>query len=256
MQFAFMKFKVVFIFWILIFPFVLKAQDEVEIPYTTEKLIGVNFNTNAGFLGGVIGKYSKKAKKKTFNTYTLELVNIRHSQELKVSSVSTGNNFIFAKENYLFVIRPSYLKEFMLFRAAREEGVQINAAIGGGISIGIQKPYYIKYDYAIQGKNSVVKEEAFDPRVHRDIRRILGHAGLFDGIWDSKIVPALHAKGSVTFYFGNYGKRVSALEAGGLIEGFFQPDNLKPDRVMILANVKNNWLYTAFFLNIVYGWRK
>jgi hypothetical protein len=234
------------------------AQDsEVELS-KTEVLIGLDFNTNGGFLGGVMGQYGIKKSALSYHTIGLEVVNIKHHQEVRVSSMITGNSFLFGKQNYLFSIRPHYGVQWVVFPATRDDGVQVNIKVAGGFSIGIVKPYYIKFNYSKSSSIGVVKEEAFDPYKHQDANNILGHGNNLKGFGESKITPGLHLKSSVLFYFGNYGRRISGLEAGGMLEGFFHkgPNGFGVHRVNIIPYTKNNWLFSSLYLNVFLGWRK
>lgn len=234
------------------------AQDNEVALSKTEKLIGINFNTNGGFIGGVMGQVGIRKGDLSYHAIGLEIVNVKHNREVKENSVITGNSFIFGKQNYLFSIRPHYGVQWVCFPATRDDGVQVNLNLSGGFSIGVIKPYYIKFDYSRSNDLSLVKEEAFDPDKHRDGNKIVGHGNSLRGFGNSQITPGLHLKGSVLFYFGNYGRRITGLEAGGMLEGFFHngSNGLDVNRVNIIPFTKNNWLYTSLYLNIFFGWRK
>jgi len=233
-------------------------SQDTEQPYSKmENLVGLNFNTNGGFLGGVMGQVGIKKADRSYHAIGLEIVNVKHHREIKVNSVITGNSFIFGKQNYLFSIRPHYGVQWVCFPATRDDGVQVNLNLSGGFSIGLVKPYYIKYDYSRSNNLSLIREEPFDPALHRDGNKIVGHGNSLRGFGDSKITPGLHLKGSVLFYFGNYGRRISGLEAGGLVEGFFHKgtNGLDVNRVNIIPFTQNKWLFTSLYLNIFFGWR-
>lgn len=235
-----------------------QAQNLETVRYTNEKLLGVNFNTNGGFLGGGTGQISFKKSDYLYQFIGLEIVNVKHDQEQKVTNFGTGDNFIFGKQNYLFSIRPHVGLQKIMFPPAREEGVQVNLCLAGGPSIGFIKPYYIKYDYSRYGDLTLIREEAYDPAVHNNSNKITGNGSILRGFGESKLAAGLHLKGSVVFYFGNYGKHVSGLEAGGLLEAYFKggPGGLEPNRINIIPFATNQWLFSSLFLNIFFGWRK
>ncbi len=236
----------------------LYAQQIVMVSYEREKLVGANFHTNAGLIGGIMAQLSQKAGKNAYRLIGLEVVHIKHGQEVKVTSFNTGNTFILGKQNYLFSVRPYYGRQWLLFPPAREEGVQVGANLSGGLSLGIVKPYYVEFDHSRAGDFSQVEREPFDPAKHSNANRIMGSGGFFRGFGESGIAPGLHCRGSLSFYFGNYGKRVSGLEAGGLVEAFFKNGSggIEPNRVVLIPYTRNPWLYTSLFLNIFLGWRK
>lgn len=252
-----MKSRLLFFFFIC--PFLVFSQQEEAEQYTSETLFGVNFHTNGGAVGGLTARRSKKIEEKeAFYLYSLDAVHVRHPEEVSVESIRSGKNYLLDKLNYLFVVRPSMGLEKMVFPPAKVEGVQVNGMVMGGLSIGIVKPYYIRYDYSQNG--TFVQQEPFNPVKTGDPNKIMGHGNVFSGFLESKIVPGFHLKTSVSFYFGSYGKRFSGLEAGALVEGFFNVGGgntwISTYRVPILAGTKNPWFFTAFYLNLFYGWRK
>ena len=246
------------LFFVLFSNLLFAQQTIMVLNYEQEKIIGANFHTNAGLIGGIMAQFVKKTGRNSCRLTGLEIVHIKHAQEVKVSSFNTGNTFILGKQNYLFSIRPYYGRQWILFPPAREEGVQVNGNLSGGLSIGIVKPYYIEFDHSRSGDFSLVEKEPFDPARHSNANRIMGSGGFFRGFGQSQIAPGLHLRGSLSFYFGNYGKRISGLEAGGLIEGFVRNGSggIEGNRIVLIPYTQNPWLYTSLFLNIFIGWRK
>ena len=47
-------------------------------------------------------KKAKKLNERTLETYGLEIINVKHPQELRRNSLATGNFFIGGKNNYLY----------------------------------------------------------------------------------------------------------------------------------------------------------
>lgn len=235
-----------------------QAQSLETVRYTNEILLGVNFNTNAGFIGGASGQVSFKKSDYLYQFVGLEIVNVKHDQEQKVTNFGTGDNFIFGKQNYLFAIRPHVGFQKIVFPPAREEGVQVNLSLAAGPSIGFIKPYYIKYDYSRYGDLTLIREEAYDPSIHTNPNKITGNGSVLRGFGEAKLAGGMHLKGSVIFYFGNYGKHVSGLEAGGLLEAYVKggPGRLEPNRINIIPFANNQWIFSSLFLNIFFGWRK
>lgn len=227
------------------------SQDsEVELPYEKELGIGINLNTNGGIIGGGMFKYAFHHKKRQYHLFALEIVNVKHAKEIRRASSRTGNTYIFNKENYLFVIRPQYGREFLLFGKAEEEGVRINGLIAAGPSLGILKPYTIEYDYTVysgvNGTPSDVLIEPFDPTIHTDEGRILGSGGIFSAFNQSNFVPGVSVKAGLNFELGNSS---TGVEVGGLLEIF-------PRTVNIVARTHNTNLFTSIYVNIYFSARQ
>jgi hypothetical protein len=249
-----MKFLTVLFLNISFFIQTALAQYDEDLSYKSENLVGLDFYTHGGLLGGAVFKKSERKKHSALNAWYVELVHVKHPQEIRFP----GSNFIYGKENYLISLRPGLTREYIIFTPAKEEGVQVNSVIGVGLSIGMVKPYYIKYNYSSSRDNPIIKEEPYDPVRHSNLNRIAGRAGFMNGLEDSEFTPGFHLKGGFTFYFGNIERRLTGIEVGTMMEGFFTSgDNLiEPNRIRLLASDNNNWLFTSLYLNLFYAWRK
>lgn len=238
-------------YFLFIFLFNLKSIDTVaqefeEIESAKEIAFGFNFNTNGGFPGGIMVRYSPDISKKIIKTLQLELVNVRHPKEIKTPSNISGNSYIFGKMNYLFVVRSQLCFEKVLFRKDPNEGVQINAILGAGPSLGIIKPYHIIYEYP----NNQFKNEAFDPQKHFNVNRIAGSGGLLAGFGESKLTMGLNFKSSLNFEFGTFGNGATGVEIGFCGEVFPQYINIVP------WSPPTRKYFISGFINLYYGWRR
>ena len=119
------------------------AQTQDSYDYNTEFIWGINKNSSGGLIGGFVFKKSRKLNDRLLETFGLEIMNVKHSQEVRQASV-VGNYFIFGKSNYLYAFRFQYGRDFILFDKAPQQGVEIRAVTAIGPSIGIVAPYYIE----------------------------------------------------------------------------------------------------------------
>ena len=112
--------------------------------------------------------------------------------------------FIWAKEIYLYSIRGQYGRELILFKKAPQQGIQINAQLAGGPSIGLKTPYYIEVTSGTFRSEKVpykAGEYNFD--------QILGTGNLFQGLFESSVTVGLNVKSSLSFEFGAFKSNVS-----------------------------------------------
>ena len=87
---------------LLFFVSTLSAQTQDSYEYGSEFTWGINKNTSGGLIGGLVFKKARKLKnERVLETFGLELINIKHPQEVRRNSVQTGNLFIYGKSNYL-----------------------------------------------------------------------------------------------------------------------------------------------------------
>ena len=245
------SFTLKYLFYILIsivlFSNTLFAQDKnvlEDLDYNKEYTFGFNWNTNGDILGGVSFKYSKFRKGTRFSTYCLEIVSVKHPNEIRPSHDSTINQFVYGKQNYLFVIRPQYGREIVLFRK-ENEGVQMNFILAGGPSFGIEKPYYVFYGNSASTYQSV----PFDPNKTTAFTKTYGSGSYFDGFTESKIVMGINAKASFLFEFGTFRNNLTGLELGFLGEAFSR-------KIVIMPSESNRSVYFSAFMNIYFGARE
>ena len=128
---------------ILLFPVFVHAQEMEADRYDTEFVWGVSKNSAGGLIGGFMARKSRRLSDRMFESVGIELVNIKHPQEVRRNSI-TGNFYIYGKSNYLYSIRLQYGREYILFKKAPSQGVEIKAIGSVGPSIGILAPYYIE----------------------------------------------------------------------------------------------------------------
>jgi hypothetical protein len=217
------------------------AQQEDDEEYRSEIIYGLNFNTNGGIIGGAIFKYSQAISSNMYQTFGLEIVNVKHPKELRVSYYNT-NTFIAGKTNYLFAVRPQYGRELVLFRKAPDEGVQINAIAAVGPTLGLIKPYYILYSYS----NTDVRSEAYDPARHTDLGRIVGTGGMFEGFDELRMVPGIHLKAGLSFELSGFRNSVTGFEVGFLLEKYTTD-------IILIPQAANRSFYTSGYLNLFFG---
>jgi hypothetical protein len=217
------------------------AQEEEDDEYRSEIVYGLNFNTNGGIIGGAIFKYSQMVSSNMYQTFGLEIVNVKHPKELRVT-YNNSNTFIAGKQNYLFAVRPQYGRELVLFRKAPDEGVQINALVAVGPTLGVLKPYHILYQYS----STDVRSEPYDPARHTRLEYIVGTGGIFEGFDNISIVPGAHLKAGLSFELSGFRNSVTGFEVGFLMEQY-------TSRVIIMPQATNRSFFTSGYLNLFFG---
>lgn len=236
-----------FLSFLFVFYFIFSSQKATaqsdELSYSEEFTYGINFNTNAGLIGGFDFKWSFAKGSKQYQSFGLSFVNVKNPKEYRSRNDATGNTFLAYKTNYLFVLRPHYGREFVLFRKAAEEGVHVNAILSAGPSIGMLKPYYILYLQSPSNPNTAVSVPYTEDL---NINQIFGVGNLTDGLDQTKISIGVHAKAAIAFEFGQIKNSVVGLETGFVVEQF-----AKEQKIMAFAG--NRSLYTSAFITLYYG---
>lgn len=219
------------------------GQSE-ELNYSKEIAWGITKATNSGLIGGFIFKYSFLHRNKAFHYIGAEIVNVKHPKEERYYSF-TGNTYIYGKSNYLYSLRGYFGRDWLLFKKAPQQGVQINGMVGIGPSIGIVAPYYIEY---LRSDGSVIKEQ-YDPNIHDNRENILGTGSLFQGLGDSEITMGLNSKAAIAFEFGASKFNVVGLEVGFMVEVFSR-------EIPIIPTAENYSLIPNSYVTLYYGSRR
>ncbi|HEY9044655.1 MAG TPA: hypothetical protein VIN08_02120 [Ohtaekwangia sp.] len=221
-----------------------QAQTQDSYEYNSEFTWGINKNTSGGLIGGLVFKKARKRSERVFETFGLEIMNVKHPQEVRTNSIQTGNFFIFGKSNYLYAFRFQYGRDRILFKKAPQQGVEIKAVFAAGPTLGIVAPYYVEYARS----NDLVSNSV---QYHQGMAAedILGTGRLFQGIGDSKIVPGANLKAAINFELGTTKSQVTGFEAGFLIDAYTKTIELMPES-------KNYSIFPTLFITLFYGSRK
>jgi hypothetical protein len=212
--------------------------------FRSQFVYGINFNTNGGIIGGAMVRYVQALSPRMYQSFGVEIVNVKHPKELRSQSYATGNTYILGKSNYLFVIRPTYGRELVLFRKAPDEGVQINAIGAIGPSLGLIKPYYIQYAYSPTN----APFEQYNPQRHSP-SAILGSGPLFEGMGEIDLSLGLNARVGLNFELSGFRNSVTGFEVGFVAEAF-------PRQVVIIPEADNRSFFTSLYLTLFFGTKR
>lgn len=218
--------------------------QENDYTYSKEFLWGINKNTNGGLIGGFMMRFGSIVSEDHYQSIGIELLNVKHPREFRYNSIA-GNPFIWAKTNYLYSVRSYYSREWILFKKAPQQGVQISGNLGAGPTIGLVVPYYIQF----QTSPSNVERVPFDPDVHGNFfGNVLGSGSLLQGIGQAKIQPGVNFKTSLSFEFGTFKSNVTGFEVGFAVEAFTKD-------IPLMAFSDNRSTYFSSFITLFYGSR-
>jgi hypothetical protein len=222
------------------------AQTQDSYDYQSEFTWGINKNTFGGLIGGFVFKKARKLNDRLLETYGLEIMNVKHPQEVRQNSATTGNFFIYGKSNYLYALRFQYGRDVILFKKAPQQGVEIKAVTAIGPTIGIVAPYYIE----LRGSSDFVTlREQYDPKKHTQPSDIYGPGRLFEGLGESKIVLGANFKAALNFELGTIKSQVTGFEAGFLLDAYTR-------KIIMVPTTENYSIYPTLFFTLFYGGRK
>ena len=229
-----------FIFLMTLCFFLGFAQFDDTEKYVKELIWGVTTNTNSSLIGGAVFRYGRSHREDIFETFGIELVNVAHPSEQKYTSSQNGSSFIWGKQNRLLAVRGQYGRDKIIYGKESQKGVQINANIALGPTIGIVIPYYV----LTSGGEYVV----YDPKRYTNLQSIQGSGKFLQGLGESKIIPGINIKAALIFEFGSFMRNVIGIEFGGMAEGYVK-------QIIIVPTKTNTSLYASAFFTFFWGKR-
>ncbi len=205
---------------------------------------GLNFNTN-GWGGSFYYSKHRTAFLKTL--YTADLSFIKHPKEYKIFNPLDENSksYVFGKMNSFATLDLGYGRKKIFYEKLREKGVQVSVNWTVGPSIGFVKPVYLEI-LKFNGIEVVgIAEEKYDPESH-NLTNIYGRAPNTRGISEMKFAFGAFLKTGINFEFSPVREGIKAVELGGKLSVY-------PQRVPIMANIDNKFLFTELYISLQVG---
>lgn len=241
-------------------------SEEKGIIYDKEVAVDLKILQTNGWALGINFGELKSYYRTTY--WGVELGEIKHIKEDRTSTEggllfvtsSSGGSYIYGKQNNLYVIRASYGEKRYFSEKGKKNGLAIGVNYSVGPSIGLLKPYYLDLLYLDDGSPSGLKKEsqkysAENEDVFIDRRFISDATGFYKGLGELSIVPGIQAKVAAHFDWGAFGESVRAIEAGAVVDFYFQKVPLMVESANI-QNVKNSPVFINLYINLQLGKRK
>lgn len=242
---------------------VVKPRPKRPKPISKEFSAGLRMNTD-GWSIFVDKGWVESEEKYSDLFYNIKLAQIelsekKHPKELKRSNSLSGPGssdtkpYVYGKINNFYALKFGYGKRKMIAGKPEPGNVSIHWVYLGGVSLGMEKPYYVQ---------AYVQEKAGGPYVQKaitytdttkaaflDEQSIIGGAGFSQGLSEIKFVPGLHAKTGLHFDFASGRTTKLALETGINAEIYTRA-------IGIMANQKATPYFVDFYVSLQFGKRK
>ena len=225
----------------------IKQEEEGALIFNKQGEFGIKLNTDGYGVFYEHGKYKTIAKT---NLWWIELGERKNAKEEKRTRGDGffyyGNPFVYGKQNNFYYLKGGLAQQYMIGGKGNRNGVAVSAIYGGGLSLGMLKPYYL-----VVNENGVEKDIRYDDNktVFLDPGAIVGSSGPFKGFGNIDYVPGVHARLALRLDYGRFNDLLSALEVGVNAEYY-----TKDMPIMVTGSDKK------FFFNahiaLVFGKRK
>lgn len=249
-----------------------KAQDRsINDPLTAEDRIYEREFALGGMLHtGGFGIAAQWVKIKNIYTKTvreISIMDMHHSKEdRQQSGLAKGRNaaksYLYGKQNSLYVLDASVGKVRMIAEKARRSGVSLGVYYGGGISLGLVKPYYLEIIKPSDTGLYTTEAIRYTPETDSlflDQQRIYGAAGFSYGWKELQFHPGINLKAGLNFDWASYQEFVKAVEMGVSVHGFLPEIGglFKGEfsGISLMINEDNSYFYANLYLRLLFGKR-
>jgi hypothetical protein len=233
-------------------------------PLRTELSAGLRLNSDGwgvfvdkGYVRSEETKYSDLFH--DMRLFQIELDEHKDPKEIKhamTDQASGGSQktkpFIFGKVNNFYALKLGYGHRKMIAGKPEPGTVSIHWVYLGGLSLGMEKPYYLDgyvpqdnfgtlvpatFKYSDQTKESFLNEQY-----------IRGSAGFQKGLNEIQFVPGLHAKTALHFDFAASRRTAMAVETGVGLEYYTRA-------IQLMANQDSKPYFVNLFASFQFGRR-
>lgn len=221
----------------------IKQEEEGVIAYKKHTVYGGKLISN-GY--GAFIEFGKFKTVKKGLLFQLELSEYKSTREEKQSNLyAYSTPFIFGKENFFYPAKLGVQQQVLFGNKSNKNGVSITGNFGGGISLGLLRPYYVH----LGATNTYVKYNSPDSAQFLDPGSISGGPGFSKGWSDITVDPGAYLKTALRFDYGSYNEIVSAIEVGISADYYSK-------KVPIMLREKQKQFFFTGYVAILFGRRK
>jgi hypothetical protein len=231
----------------------IRQQEEGALVFNKQTVFGFRLNTDGWSILFEKG-YMKNVK--TANLFALEFGEKKHPKEKKLNNLldngsflQFGSPYVYGKRNSFYQFKPTFGQQRLLGGKANKNGVAVHAIYAGGISIGLERPYYVRVHDSVPDGSRDIKYSVEDSTAFLTPQNIIMGTGLRYGWNQLKIVPGAHAKAALRFDYGRFNDMVTAIEVGINIEAYSREINI------MLLN-PGQQVFVNGYIAILFGKRK
>jgi hypothetical protein len=225
----------------------IKQEEEGVIAYHKHTVYGLKLITEGYAATFEIGR-AKSVKKGML--YQFEISERKHIKEEKQPSLANFSApIIYGKLNFFYPVKLGVQQEILLGNKSNKNGLSVSGNFGGGISLGLLRPYEIEVDK--NGKRIFVRYDSPDSLRFKNADNDPSAAGpgLGTGWKHMKVTPGIYLKPSVRFDYGKLNELVSALEVGVTAEFYAK-------KIPQMLYQKEKQLFLSAYVSLLFGRRK
>jgi hypothetical protein len=224
-------------------------STEVKILYKYQRSYGVTAH-NLGL--GVQYRWGKRLSIFKSRVFEAEFQTLRSWKQIRLinSYVTNSKSYIYGKINDAFTFRFGMLWKKQLNQKPYWGGIELRWIYGGGLTLGLAKPYYLYVIYFYEVSPGVynydVVTEKFTNNPQWD--DIYGRAPFSKGFNEITVHPGLYLKTGLNFDYSKDHAKISTLEVGAALD-------VLPTGLTIMYNNPKQMFFPTLYLNFSWGKR-
>lgn len=229
----------------------IKQEEEGVIAYRKHTLVGAKL-TSDGY-GGFFEIGRARSVKKAL-LFQLEITERKHPKEDKQTNPYIPTSpFIFGKVNYMYPVKLGVQQQILLGNKSNKNGVSVTGSFGGGISLGLIRPYYLEINDLATGGRRSIKYESADSSIFVSGSQLaslqVSGPSFGKGFSDMSVAAGLYAKTSLRFDYGRYNEMINALEVGLTAEMYGK-------KILQVAYAAPRQFFVNAYVSLIFGRRK
>ena len=226
-----------------------KQEEEGVLDYNKHFAAGFKI-INDGY-GGFL-EFAKTRSLKRSLIFQMELTERKSMKEEKLQNpYYQSTAFVFGKINFFYPLKLGLQEELLLGNKGNKNGVNVSANFGGGISLGLLRPYMLQVDKGNINYDMVTfnSTDSLYYLYDDSATYVAGGPSFSQGWKNLKVTPGLYAKSALRFDYGKYNEMINALEVGITAE-YYTKD------IPLMVRIDQKRLFMGIYAAILFGKRK
>ncbi len=223
----------------------IRLEEEGEIVYHKQGAFGVKLATDGYGIGYEYGKFKGNRKSVLFSIELSEKKHPKEKREGKFDNSQLRVNYIaFGKTNTFYQARLGAAMQQVIGGKGNKNGVSVSAIYGGGLTMGMQKPYVVQ----VYNQTNDLIESTYPEIIEKEYYEVKAR-GLAGGWNQLKVRPGAYAKTALRFDYGRLNETVTAIEVGLSAEYY-------PTAISQMAYNDSKSMFFNAYLALLLGRRK
>ncbi|MEN9525641.1 MAG: hypothetical protein RLZZ256_1025, partial [Bacteroidota bacterium] len=140
----------------------IRQAEEGALVYNRHNIYGVQVSS-LGY--GVFYEHGRVKNARKANLFRIDITEIKDRKEDKVQNTANGfiffgNPYIYGKINNFYQAKLGYGQQLILGQKGNKNGVSVTGIYGGGLSLGLLRPYYLQVIDPVTNEEKFIKYSA------------------------------------------------------------------------------------------------